>query len=322
MLAAGHCVQVFAVFAPRSYYPDRDLRRYVEEAIAAMHDWESTSGGGFRIALTAAELASACSGDHLAGLIGLEGADALDGKAENLAHLHELGLRLIIPAWDDNAFSGASTGSGGPLTTEGEKLIALAEQLHIMLDVSHLSDCAFGQACALATRPFIASHSNCRALSPTARNLTDAQIRAIADRGGAVGVNLAPDFLDPGYLSAWDAVMASAHHSAAQDVAQPETAAAIRQRMREAAGDRLRAIPLPGIEWVARHVLHLIAVGGEDLPGLGGDLDGISFMPAGVTGVESYPAIAAALRAAGLTERQLDKVCHGNMLRVFTEVLS
>jgi membrane dipeptidase len=274
------------------------------------------------VALTAADLRAACSGgDGLCGLIGLEGADALGGQAENLAHFYDLGLRIVIPAWDDNAFSGASTGSGGPLTSEGEKLIALAERLHMMLDVSHLSDRAFEQVCTLATRPFIASHSNCRALSPTARNLTDAQIRAIAGRGGAVGVNLAPDFLDPDYLNAWDSVIASARESASTGLGPDASAAAVRQRMREAAGPRLRAITLPGVEWVARHVRHLIEIGGEDLPGLGGDLDGISFMPAGISGVESYPAIADALRDAGLTARQLDKVCYGNMLRVFTDVL-
>jgi membrane dipeptidase len=64
-----------------------------------------------------------------------------------------------------------------------------------------------------------------------------------------------------------------------------------------------------------------MAVGGEDCIGLGGDLDGISFTPAGVTGVESYPLIADALAAAGLTERQVEKVCWRNMDRVFQEIL-
>jgi membrane dipeptidase len=322
MLGAGLFAQLFAVFAPASYYPDRDLRLYAEETIAVIHGWERASDGRFRIARSARDLAAAfTAGDHLAGLIGLEGADPLDGRAENLAHFYDLGVRLVIPAWDDSPFGGGATGSGGPLTSEGAELLIRAEQLGVMFDVSHLSDRAFEQLCSLATRPFIASHSDCRALSSAPRNLTDAQIRAIAERGGAVGINLAPDFLAPDYLVAWDAVMATAHQIASTGLEPGATASAVRQRMREAAGDRLRAIPLPGIEWVARHVRHLIAVGGEDLPGLGGDLDGISFMPAGVTGVESYPAIADALRAAGLTERQVDKVCYGNMLRVFSDVI-
>ena len=145
-----------------------------------------------------------------------------------------------------------------------------------MVDVSHASDAAFEQIRRVLRGPFVASHSNCRALSPAPRNLTDAQIRALADQGGVMGINLAPDFLSPEYLAAWDAVMAPAHGADA----------ATRQKIREAAGPQLRASPLPGLDWIARHVRHAIAIGGEACIGLGGDLDGISFMPAGIDGVE------------------------------------
>ena len=95
-----------------------------------------------------------------------------------------------------------------------------------------------------------------------------------------MGINLAPDFLSPEYLAAWDAVMAPAHGADA----------ATRQKLREAAGPQLRAIPLPGLDWIARHVRHAINIGGEACIGLGGDLDGISFMPAGIDGVEELSA--------------------------------
>ena len=217
----------------------------------------------------------------------------------------------MIPAWDDNAFSGSSAGPGDGLTAEGFKLIELCQELGVMVDVSHASDAAFEQIRRIVRGPFVASHSNCRALSPAPRNLTDAQIRALADRGGVMGINLAPDFLSPDYLAAWDAVMAPAHGADA----------ATRQKLREAAGPQLRAIPLPGLEWIARHVRHAINIGGEACIGLGGDLDGISFMPAGINGVEGYPLIPEALAAAGLTEAQIEKVCWRNMARVFGEVL-
>jgi membrane dipeptidase len=180
-----------------------------------------------------------------------------------------------------------------------------------MVDVSHASDAAFEQIRRIVRGPFVASHSNCRALAPAPRNLTDAQIRALAERGGVMGINLAPDFLSPEYLAAWDAVMAPAQGADA----------ATRQKIREAAGPQLRAIPLPGLEWIARHVRHAIGIGGEECIGLGGDLDGISFMPAGIDGVESYPLIPEALAAAGLTEAQVEKVCWRNMARVFGGVL-
>jgi membrane dipeptidase len=126
-----------------------------------------------------------------------------------------------------------------------------------------------------------------------------------------MGINLAADFLDPGYLAAFDDVMSPLR---ALPIAE-------RQKHRMAAGAKLRAIPLPPLEVIARHVRHAFAVGGDECVGLGGDLDGMTFMPAGLTGVESYGLIEQALRDAGLTERQVEKVCWRNMARVFQEVL-
>ena len=342
LLAAGHCAQVFAIFAAASYYPGRDLRAYAERAIAAIHGWAAASDGRMQVVGSAEEVRRRGGGEEqrrggaeeqldgadrgsastlapplllpsspLLAIIGLEGADPLEGRAENLRHFHDLGVRLVIPAWDDNAFSGSSAGPGDGLTAEGFKLIELCQELGVMVDVSHASDAAFEQICRIVQGPFVASHSNCRALSPAPRNLTDAQIRALADRGGVMGINLAPDFLSAEYLAAWDVVMAPVRHADA----------ATRQKLREAAGPQLRAIPLPGLEWIARHVRHAIDIGGEACIGLGGDLDGISFMPAGITGVESYPLIPEALAAAGLTEAQIEKVCWRNMARVFGAVL-
>jgi membrane dipeptidase len=333
LLAAGHCAQVFAIFAAASYYPGRDLRAFAERAIAAIHGWADASDGRMQVVgqrmrtdkrmelqLSAYTAPAATTGGcrcpfppsaPLLAIIGLEGADPLEGRAENLRHFYDLGVRLVIPAWDDNAFSGSSAGPGDGLTAEGFKLIELCQELGVMVDVSHASDAAFEQICRIVQGPFVASHSNCRALSPAPRNLTDAQIRALADQGGVMGINLAPDFLSAVYLAAWDAVMAPAHGADA----------ATRQKLREAAGPQLRAIPRPGLDWIARHVRRAISIGGEECIGLGGDLDGISFMPAGINGVEDYPLIPEALAAAGLTEAQIEKVCWRNMARVFGEVL-
>ncbi len=315
--AAGHCAQVFAVFAPVSYYTDRDVTALAETAIGTIRAWAAASAGRLRLALTAQGVRAACtdSADHVAALIGLEGADPLAGRAEHLARFHALGVRLIIPAWDDNLFSGSSAGPGTGLTAEGVKLVELAETLGVMLDVSHLSDLAFEQVLTLTRKPFIASHSNCRALCPAYRNLTDAQIRALADRGGVMGINLAPDFLSPAYLAAWNSVMGEV------TATLRSADAATRQRIREEAGPKLRAIPRPGVEWIVRHVRHAMDVGGEECVGLGGDLDGISLTPAGIEGVQSYPLIADALSASGLTARQVELVCWRNMARVFADVL-
>jgi membrane dipeptidase len=311
--------QLFAVFTSLGYRPDPglELSAYAQQAIETIHDWAETSGGRLRMALTAADIVSVVDSSALDdsspvyGLIGLEGADPLGDRADNLVHFFEAGVRNLILAWDDNAFSGTVFGSGEGLSAEGIKLIELAETLGVMVDVSHLSDAAFEQVRRVARQPFVASHSNCRAVCPHRRNLTDDMIRAVADCGGVMGINLASTFLDPEFKAAWDAVMAPV--ASAGMIAQ-------REFEKKVAG-RLDAIPLAAPEWITRHVQHAINVGGEDCVGLGGDLDGISALPSGMTGVESYPLIPDLLARAGLSGRQVEKVCFSNMARVFAEVL-
>lgn len=310
--AAGHCVQLFAVFVSQRYFSGRDVRPLALDAIATIRGWADASAGRLRLICTAADLRAACAEDApgVGALIGLEGADPL-ATAEDLRGFFDLGVRNVIPAWDDNHFSGTVFGEGGGLTDEGRKLVLLAEALGVMVDVSHASDTAFDQIAGLTHRPFVASHSNCRAVSASPRNLTDAQIRVLANRGGVLGLNFAPDFLDPDYLAAWDGLMAPMKDMAPAD----------RQKYRVEIGPQVAAIPLPGLDAIVRQARHAVNIGGEGCVGLGGDLDGIGALPVGLTGVDDYPRVAEALAAGGFTERQVDLICRGNMLRVYGEIL-
>ncbi len=315
--AAGACAQLFAVFVVEANLPGRDLRAYADYVISVILGWLAQSEGAMRLALTADDFRTLGQDDTIYALLGLEGADPLGGNAEELAHFYYLGVRSITPAWDDNAFAGTPFGANGGLTAEGFRLIEVAEALRVMVDVSHLSDDAFWQVVDIAQRPFIASHSNCRALCPSPRNLSDDMLRALAHRGGVAGINLAPDYLEPGYQAAWDAI-AYPTRATMNDITDLD----VREHLRRQAVQRLSDLPRPGIDWVVRHIQHAIRVGGEDCVGLGGDLDGIWFLPAGMTGIESYPQLADALCQAGLTANQVEKVCWRNMTRVFADVLA
>jgi membrane dipeptidase len=316
--AGGHCVQLFAVFASQRYYGERDVRPLAREAITTIHGWAAASDGRLRLIRTVADLHGVCSEDaqgignapSIGALIGMEGADPL-AAAEDLREFCDLGVRLVIPAWDDNHFSGTVFGGGAGLSDEGRKLVQLAEELRVMVDVSHASDTAFEEIVGLTRRPFVASHSNCRAVSASPRNLTNPQIRKLAARGGVMGLNFAPDFLDPDYLAAWNAIMAP----------MKDMDSAARQKYRTEVGPTVAAIPLPGLDAIVRQAQHAVNIGGEACVGLGGDLDGIGAMPAGLTGAQDYLRVAEALSVGGFTERQVELICHGNMLRVFGEIL-
>jgi len=188
-------------------------------------------------------------------------------------------------------------------------VLGLCEDLGIVVDVSHLSDTAFAEVVNLSEKPFVATHSDCRSLCPSLRNLTDDMIRTLSNRGGVMGINLSPGFLDPEYA----AIVAPLFEEGTKDGVSDQR----RQELR----DQAIAIPRPSLEWVARHVLHAINVGGEDCIGLGGDLDGIGQTPEGIDTVVDYVKFIPLLREAGLSERQIEKVCYKNFLRVFSEIL-
>jgi membrane dipeptidase len=307
---AGVRVQVFASCA---VYPDTPPDRIVERGVAmvdAVGAMAEASAGRMWVAATARDVREAMVGGPIGALVALEGADSLEGRAENLRSLVERGVRSVIFAWKDNEFSGTAFGTNRGLSCEGERLLGLAEELRVMVDVSHLSDSAFDDVCARSSRPFIASHSNCRSLCPHLRNLTDAMIRTLADRGGVMGINLAPHFLDAAYSGAMAALRRGTSPGPLSLAQKADLAA------------RRAAIPLPSFDLVAAHVLHAIKIGGEDVVGLGGDLDGIEQLPVGIETVADYPKIVSLLRAAGLSDRQIDKVSNANFLRVFTEVLA
>ncbi|NLJ80662.1 MAG: membrane dipeptidase [Firmicutes bacterium] len=134
----------------------------------------------------------------IACLLAVEGGEALEGKLAQLRNLYRLGVRLITLTWNHrNALaSGQLEGdAGGGLSLFGRQVVEEMNRLKMLIDVSHLNDPGFWDVLELSKAPVIASHSNVRALCSHPRNLTDQQIKSLAERGGVIGVNFCPAFL-------------------------------------------------------------------------------------------------------------------------------
>lgn len=131
-------------------------------------------------------------------LIGLEGLSFIGERIDLLNSLYMFGARHASLTWnEENALATGVRGNNDRgLTEAGKMAIKRMEKLGIILDVSHLNDKSFWDVACNATRPFIASHSNCRKLCSNMRNLTDDQLRTISDAGGVVGLNAFSDFVD------------------------------------------------------------------------------------------------------------------------------
>lgn len=164
---------------------------------------EAAASGDVALCRSATDIRTAMASRTMAAVLHMEGAEAIDPDLEALEAYHAAGLRSLGPVWSrPNRFghgvpfrfpSSPDTGPG--LTADGERLIRRCSQLGIVVDVAHLTEKGFWDVARLLEGPFVASHSNVHALCPTARNLTDKQLAAIAERGGLVGVNFATAFL-------------------------------------------------------------------------------------------------------------------------------
>lgn len=154
-------------------------------------------------------------GEGLGFLLSIEGGEALGGSLGALRTFHRLGVRALGLVWNHRnelADGVADADSGGGLTPFGRQVVSEMESLGMVVDVSHLSESGFWDVVRHATKPFIASHSNARALCDHPRNLTDRQIKAIADADGVIGVNFAPQFLSVRDRATLDDVVAHINH--------------------------------------------------------------------------------------------------------------
>ena len=231
MRAGGIHGAIFAVFTPSENENEEPLPREdgviefelapeVEHPVAAA---QATAAAGRLFALeregavvVAREIAqvdAARGGDGPpAAVLHLEGAEAIDPGLEALDTWYAAGLRSLGPVWSrPNAFAHgvpfvfpASPDIGPGLSTAGVELVRRCAELGILVDVSHLNEAGFWDIARLDVGPVVASHAGAHAVAGASRNLTDAQLDAIAASDGLVGIVFACSFLRPDFADSAD----------------------------------------------------------------------------------------------------------------------
>ena len=136
---------------------------------------------------------------RMSAMLSIEGGEALCGNIENLRILYRLGIRAITLTWNyrNRLGQGVLGNSENGLTKFGYDVIDEAKNSGIIVDVSHINDKGFFEAAGYIKGPFMASHSNSRSVCPSPRNLTDEQIRLLAENGGYIGLNAYDPFVTP-----------------------------------------------------------------------------------------------------------------------------
>ena len=201
---AGAMAQFFAVFFP----PEQELRarfslgdrEYLDACRAVFENSLRDSPELAAPARCAADIKRNFAAGKVSAVLTMEDGRAAEGKLENLEEFYGMGVRCIALTWNGANCFGAPN-SDDPavmnrgLTPFGKDAVVWMQERGMLVDVSHLSDGGFWDVAALCKKPFLATHSNSRSYSPHRRNLTDEMLRTLADRGGAAGLNFAPEFL-------------------------------------------------------------------------------------------------------------------------------
>ena len=254
----------------------------VAMAMAGQMLWmERSSAGAFRLVRSVAEIRACMAAGVIAGIMHLEGAEAIGPDLDALHAFHAMGLRSLGPVWSRPTVFGhgvpfafpSSPDTGPGLTPAGKALVAACNRLRIMLDLSHLNEAGFMDVARLSDAPLVATHSNAHAITPASRNLTDRQLAIIRDSGGMVGLNFATSFL--------------------------------RRDGRQSAD--------MGWEDVMAHLDHLLTHLGEDHVGLGSDFDGAT-LPKGIGDVTGLPALQQAMLDHGFGAALVRKISSENWL--------
>lgn len=136
-------------------------------------------------------------------ILSIEEGAVFEGNPQMVSYYRQWGVHMATLTWNfendlayPNSFNKDLMKRG--LKKKGFEIIEAMEAEKMLLDVSHLNDGGISDALQCARRPVIASHSNCRSLCAHSRNLSDEQIRGIADTGGVVGLNFLPSFVEEG----------------------------------------------------------------------------------------------------------------------------
>ena len=255
--------------------------------------------------------------------LGMENGAPIEGDLHNLEHFYKRGIRYITLAHAksnhlcDSSYDPERRWNG--LSPFGRKVVAEMNRLGIMIDVSHVSDETFFQIMALTRAPVIASHSSCRHFTPGwERNMSDAMLLELRDNGGVIQINFGSNFLSKTYRDGRQARERQIEEYFRLQGLQRSSPKG-RQYIEEY--DRLNPVKYADVSDVAAHIDYVVRLIGINHVGLGSDFDGVGdSLPVGLKDVSDYPNIIHELLKRNYTRKQIEKICSGNLLRVWSEV--
>ncbi len=308
-----------SIYVPSGYEPKGLATALADSLIDMVEGFQQRWPDKFAIARSVAEVRDHFKQGLISLPMGMENGAPIAGKLENLRHFWSRGIRYItLTHAKSNHICDSSYDPNRPwqgLSPFGREVVAEMNRLGIMIDISHVTDSTFYQVLRLTRAPVIASHSSCRHFTPGwERNMDDDMIRALARNGGVIQIAFGSSFVNGAYQAA-DAGMWRFIEEHKIDLASPEGRSRLQQYRAE------HQFPEVTIADLVANIDHVVKLVGVNHVGFGSDFDGVGeALPTGMKSVADYPNLIFALLRLGYSEKDIEKICSGNLLRVWSEV--
>ena len=317
-----------SVYVPEEYYPGRYETKQVLRRIEHALDQLQKANPQLGLAMNNRDLTRLQQEKRIAAVLDIEGSYDLDGDLDVLRSLHRLGLRsaqISAHNWNQHyADACCSTAQWNGLTAHGHDVVREMNRLGMVINISHSADTTMAQVIDTSERPVIATHHGLRQVNDLPRNISDALLKKLVDRGGVIGFQIGSEFAYPREY-AW----LTAHRKKTFG-----DTSSIPERTRDKTIyqiDELMAptFPMLGAEVPDEVAMHIddwvsvvdraIQLVGEDAVALGSDFDGGPTLARGMRDVRDLPMITEAMLSRGYSEERIRKFLGGNLRRAFSQ---
>ncbi|MFK7934047.1 MAG: dipeptidase [Saprospiraceae bacterium] len=311
-----------SIYIPADKQLDGTAKVFADTLINMVHNIAAAHPKYFQLVNQPSDIAKARKAEAVGLLMGMENGAPVMDDVKNVKYFYDRGIRYItLTHSKDNQICDSSydtTGTWNGLSPFGEEIVKEMNRVGMLVDISHVSDSAFYDVMKIVKTPVIASHSSIRKFTPGfERNMNDDMLKALAENGGVIMINFGSNFLDGNLRKRSEERRAEIRKLLQQAGVSDEEEAG--KKIIEA---YVKANPsvYADVQLVADHIDHVVKLIGVDHVGFGSDYDGVGdTLPTGLKDVADFPNLIKVLLDRGYSGKDIEKVCSGNLLRVWKQ---
>lgn len=312
-----------SIYIPTSYQETGGAKAAADSLIDMVEKIAADNPDKFAVATSPQEIKSQFEEGLISLPMGMENGAPIE-EISDVQYFYDQGIRYItLTHGEDNQIGDSSydttDDTHGGLSDFGREVIKEMNRVGIIVDISHVNDNTFHDAIDVTEAPVIASHSSARHFTPGfERNMSDELIERLAENDGVIMINFGSDFLDSASSNSREGISEEIEQKIKEKEWDQSSEAAEEFREKYFRENYKYST----VEKVADHIDHVVDLVGVDHVGFGSDFDGVGpTLPEGLKDPSDYPNLIAELLERGYTEEDIQKICSGNIFRVWNEVI-